>query len=186
MAVSGKKSRKKCWIIITLIAVILLLLGICLIYAISHVENSYRHHVYLRCAANLKVNGSLCLMYAENNHGNFPDCPDFIKKNSGYMQCLSEPDKSRDSYLLIPGLTTKNSGGMPLMIERIRNHRNQKVVPAVLVSGNAVLLKKEFQNYTSLLSEFYGITLEEREYLHTVLAEWDKGNFSFSGKHPSF
>ena len=179
MAWTGKKTRKKIWIIV-IITLIILLAGIFLPLSFNRcVLNNWK-----RCHANLKVNGVLCMLYAEENNGVFPDNADYIKQNSGYMQCLREPEKSGDSYLLIPGLTTKNSPEMPLMIEKITNHREQKILPVVFIGGNAMGLKKEFRRYSELLPEFSGITPEEKEYLCQIFLEWDKGNFSFRPESP--
>ena len=175
-----KKTRKKIWIIV-MIAVILLAV---FCGADAFFRNHIATHSLSRCISNLRVNASLCLLYGEENGGILPDSADYIKQNSGYMQCLKDTDETADSYFLIPGLTVQNSPEMPLMIEKIGNHKEQKRLPVAFVGGNAVGVKKEFRSYSDLLPEFSGITPEEKEYLHQIFSEWDKGNFLFRPESP--
>ena len=181
MTGTGKKSWKKIWIIV-IITLIILLAALC--GADAFVRNHIGKHSLTRCIANLKLNAHICLLYGEENEGILPDSSDYIKQNSGYMQCLKDPEEMADSYFLIPGLTTGNSPEMPLMIEKIGNHKEQKILPVVFVGGNAVGVKKELRRYSELLPEFSGITLEEKEYLRQIFLEWDKGNFSFRPESP--
>ena len=181
MAGTGKKSWKKIWIIV-IITLIILLAALC--GADALVRNHIGKHSLIRCIANLKLNAHICLLYGEENEGILPDSSDYIKQNSGYMQCLKDPEEMADSYFLIPGLTTGNSPEMPLMIEKIGNHKEQKILPVVFVGGNAVGVKKELRRYSELLPEFSGITPEEKEYLRQIFLEWDKGNFSFRPESP--
>ena len=181
MTGTGKKSWKKIWIIV-IITLIILLAALC--GADAFFRDHIGKHSLTRCIANLKLNAHICLLYGEENEGILPDSSDYIKQNSGYMQCLKDPEEMADSYFLIPGLTTGNSPEMPLMIEKIGNHKEQKILPVVFVGGNAVGVKKELRRYSELLPEFSGITPEEKEYLRQIFLEWDKGNFSFRPESP--
>ena len=51
--------------------IILFLAGFCGVEAYMHLARSYDYHVVTRCIANLKLNGHLCYMYAEENNGKF-------------------------------------------------------------------------------------------------------------------
>ena len=175
----GKKSRKIIWGMVIITVILLTLCGLDIFFR-NHISN----HSLNRCISNLRVNVYLCLLYGEENGGILPDRADYIKQNSGYMWCLKDTDETVDSYFLIPGLTVENSSEMPLMVEKIGNHKEQKSLPVAFVGGNAMSLKKEFRNYSELLPEFSGITSEEMKYLHQIFSEWDKGNFTFFPESP--
>lgn len=164
--------------------IILFLAGFCGVEAYMHLARSYDYHVVTRCIANLKLNGILCYMYAEENNGKFPDTPDYIRQNSGYMKCLKDPDQEGDSYFLIPGLTKNNSAEMPLMIEKPIDHKDKSTIIILHVGGHVTVMKKTVRSYTELLPVFPGLTPPEKEYLQQIFREWDGGNFSFFPESP--